>query len=265
MAIAIPLPARLLERIQGVEGAEEFISALRAFYADTDFHSFFLENKDYYSKVKQFYLKQIDDPNKYIAFLEKFSGSQADPPSYKVVLSTVFPHLNYGSMTTAGKHTIHYNTTSPGFIYGNHPSPIVSEGVPVYQKDGILTVLIHEFGHSVMNPLVDQFMGDFNKVAFLYDPISGFMQKNAYTSWKTCLYDHLTRALVAAFIEITDGKDNAERELINQSKNWKFIYIREIHQLLMAFLNGKTKFTKFADFFPTIVSHFLAYLPKTPK
>ena len=69
----------------------------------------------------------------------------------------------------------------------------------------LVAVIIHEFGHSFVNPVVDSIPPvDISKTERLFEPIKSAMEKQGYNTWKTCLYEHFVRAGEVVIAKLLD-------------------------------------------------------------
>lgn len=254
MELIEPLPSYLMEELGAPTVVDRLVDSVNTFYRDTDFGAFFQANRPYYDQILANTANEIPHPQRYIDFLEDFSGIR-EKQFYTIVLSTVFSHNNYGFAVTHNGTTINYNVTSPGFMYGEHPNPHVRDGIPYYQLYALEFILTHEFSHPYVNPLVAQYEQELLSVECLADPITDIMKKNAYgTTWNPV--EHMVRAITAVFFQQAYGEEVARQELQNQRDNWGFIYIDDIYQLYQHYLEHRETYATFADFFPVIVKHF---------
>ena len=90
----------------------------------------------------------------------------------------------------------------------------------------VLELSTHEFGHSFVNSAVDRIPATLiTDTQSLYEPISQTMSNQAYTTWKSCLYEHFVRAgeiIIAQNLGNTaDAQALKEHYIVNR----RFIYL----------------------------------------
>jgi len=154
----VKIPESLIESAGGEENLNKFISLLKDFVEKTDFKSFFNSHKDFYSLI----LKNIEfnfRDYQEISRLENYYG-------YKQKKYTVIINLlgsgNFGPRVITPSGLEIYCVMQPESKCGNIP------GFDSFQLFDDL--LWHEFSHSYVNPLVDNYQDEISKYSHLYDP-----------------------------------------------------------------------------------------------
>jgi hypothetical protein len=137
-------------------------------------------------------------------------------------------------------------------------------------------IVWHEFSHSFVNPITEQYKDEVNKYSKLYLPIIGndVSGSQLYFYWEYYVDENIVRAVVDKFdedlIEQESGKDVAEKLLsgtlfYNDIKQG-CIYVEGIYNLLGTYEQNRDKYPTFADFYPVILNYFseLSKLPLLP-
>ena len=92
---------------------------------------------------------------------------------------------------------------------------------------------IHEFGHSFVNPVIDQLpVGMIETSTNLYEPLRPSMEPQGYANWLSCVYEHFVRAGEVMIAQKMGSKADADRLLNSYIKERNFIYLPLILQEL---------------------------------
>jgi len=216
------------------------------------FENFWKENIDFYRRVKENAEKYID-LNKIINIIEDYFGLKKD--KYFVVLLTL-SKFSYG-------HSINGKEVY-AFI---QPTKISEEGLPEYRS---WDTIIHEFSHSFVNPLTDEFESKFkntdkllkcaeSKMKGLFSRLLSFLSKSireeAFRDWKTFVNEHVVTAIVLRIAEQLGYIDSnkLEKFLLFYEKRG-LVYIKPIYKTLLNY--DRVKYSSFREFYSKIVKVF---------
>lgn len=93
----------------------------------------------------------------------------------------------------------------------------------------LLELSIHEFGHSFVNPIMDQLPTYLiDQTNHLFPPIQSDRVQQGYSNWKSCLYEHFVRTgeiIIAQNLGRKTETDQLKSFYINTRK---FIYLPTI-------------------------------------
>jgi hypothetical protein len=118
----------------------------------------------------------------------------------------------------------------------------------------------HEFGHSFVNPVVDQMPEALViQTQKLFEPVSNDMTRQGYGQWKICLYEHFVRAGEVMIARKLGNTKDAEYLKKHYIEDRKFIYLPAILKELEAYTKSQTMSYKDA------VMQALEQLNKLPK
>jgi hypothetical protein len=116
----------------------------------------------------------------------------------------------------------------------------------------------HEFSHSFVNPLTEIHREQLGASENLFTSLSETMQDQAYTSWETCVNEHLVRVNVIRIISDVAGMGGymLENILLNQEKDRGFIYIQELNVLTKKYEENRNIYPAYSDFYTKILAFF---------
>jgi len=140
-----------------------------------------------------------------------------------------------------GNYGYYMKTNGSLVIYAMLGPQNVAGDVPVFGA-----ALFHEFAHSFVNPLTEEFMQEFKDPERLYKPIETQMENMAYGHWTAMINEHIIRAVEIKLTDRVEPLPNGERR--------GFIYIRPLYNLLSEY--NMTQYRSFREFYPEIVNLF---------
>jgi hypothetical protein len=136
-------------------------------------------------------------------------------------------------------------------------------GMPRFATSVIPTV-VHEFGHSHVNPLVNRRLADFERAGRkLFARSEQTMRRQAYGQWETVIYESLVRATVVRYRNAHDGPLAAMAEVLEQTSRG-FVWTGELSKLLDQYESDRKTYPYFEDFMPRIVEFFDEYTSRKP-
>ncbi len=227
LEIVVPFSEYLISRAGNASILEDFVKALRSFCIESNFDDFWQSHHDFYSDVEERASINIDLKGT-VQKLESYFKTQQH--EYHVVLAPVFLG-SYGPRVSANDSFNVYSVLSPMRI---------EENVPIFGG-----ALFHEFAHSFVNPITEEFQDEFIDPERLYEPIKTAMSAMAYDRWDTMINEHIIRAI--EIIVYNNTQDIAYQEQIG------FIYIRPLINCLSEY---NSSYESFRDFYPNIIKLF---------
>jgi hypothetical protein len=203
---------------------DKFASCISQFSLDSDFKRFYNSHNDFYKAVVD-KTAQILEGTDYVNDIETYYGMEKN--SYNVILSPLFGPVGYGPRI---------QSENGGYdIYSIQGTISIEDDIPVFGNIDIFKGMVyHEFSHSFVNPLTEEYRAELNKYKKLYDPISDTMKSMAYTNWETCVNEHIVRAVTARLILLNDGRDAYDAELAVQRAEG-FFYISQYRSFVRSF------------------------------
>jgi len=227
LEIVVPFSGYLISRAGNVKILEDFVNALRDFYVVSNFDGFWQSHHDFYNDVEERASRNIDLSGT-VQKLENYFGTQQH--EYHVILAPVF-WGNYGPRVKVNGSYDVFSVLCPMSI---------AENVPIF-----MGALFHEFAHSFVNPITEEFRGEFKDPERLYEPIEAVMSNMAYGNWETMINEHIIRAI--EIIVYNEPQEIANQEQIG------FIYIRPLINCLSKY---NSSYESFQEFYPNIVDFF---------
>ena len=126
---------------------------------------------------------------------------------------------------------------------------------PHFDKDYLeMDMILHEFGHSFVNPLTDKYVNQIENLKNKY--YNEKLQKNGknqgYSKWKYVFNEILLRSIV---INITRSKfgDEKANKLLEFEKSVGFDLVEKVSENLKTYENNRKKYKKFEEFYPTLL------------
>ena len=241
-----PYSSYLKGRGDGAKNLRNYRTALERFAGESDFSDFWKENEAFYRQfLAQFSHEVICDID-VVGLLESYFNMKQT--SFDVILCPLFGDSNYG-----------LRIPDPDGGLRTYALMAVSQtenGAMSLDQNRLLEVLLHEFGHSFVNPVVDLHSDLVVQSSDRYEPIRKKMTEQAYTSWNICVYEHFVRAAVIRLIETIRGPAAAEN-LIRYDERRYFGYIRPLVAKLREYeaLRDSTGIS-YADYVPELLKVF---------
>lgn len=214
--------AKFLSQFSSLEAAREFTNAFNNFYNEIDFGSFLQKYKPFYEAMIKEVSQSIPNEN-FITEMEHFYGKNVE--NYKLYPSLTMP---FSSGFAVG------NENTVGNIFGSFGKPKNIDNTSDLKLGfdnsiSLRTICLHEFGHSFVNPAIDQTDEKIiNSKQNLFDPIKDKMTEQGYNQWKICLYEHFDRANEVIITKLLGDDKKAEEILYDNVTNRSFVYLPKI-------------------------------------
>jgi hypothetical protein len=243
----------LVQRAGGLTNLGRFTAALRAFAEDTGFEAFFEDHADYYDRVADVYAGVIGDSD--AGMLESYFGLTRG--SYSI-LPAPLSFYGYGSRIAREDGTLDVYCTIMGSA-GLEPGE-VDHDTALFLRSFVW----HEFAHSFVNPLCEEYADRIDETMCLFIPIRRVMENQAYASWQICVREHLVRAAVIRLIEAEYGEQAAREELLCQERNG-FVYIEPLMAVYAEMEDAEGRGSDFESMFPRFLDAFDSILEEGPE
>lgn len=235
---------------------KKFISLLNKFYVTSRFQIFFEDHTINYRKAEESYRKAIlNDFN--MKWYAEFYG-KAPAEEFEII-------LGYGN--GGGNYGIKVNPE-----YG---APVVNAVVGVwdfddkgnerFDKNEFQPLLIHEFNHSFVNYILEQ--GHYrseleNAAGNIYRLVEEDMKSQAYGDWETMINESIVRAAVIRYMTDNGYPEKDIDEEIRIQKGRKFLWIKELSDLLGEYEKNRKTYPTLESFYPEIIIFFKEWEPK---
>lgn len=114
------------------------------------------------------------------------------------------------------------------------------------------SVTLHEFSHSIINPLTDK-LNIISEDDDLFDEIKNIMKKQAYSKNSSIMNEHIIRGVQARYQCKYDP--NGVEEYITALEKSGFIFIRSVVESLEYYENHRNIYPTFEVFYPNIIEN----------
>ncbi|AMC10297.1 hypothetical protein Lupro_03070 [Lutibacter profundi] len=221
----------------------KFKKELISFNQDSLFQAYLIEVKELNEKViKQ--VKQSKSIQYLPAYLEKYYGSELG--SYNLILSPLVHSGGFNSKFIAdGKIEVYAIIGPNGEI----------EHIPYFEKGYLeMDMILHEFGHSFVNPLTEKFQDEIATIKEKYytESLKKDGKTQAYGEWKYLFNELVIRAITIRIANKYFGTEKA-KELLNYEKSIGFSLVENIVEILKEYENNREKYSEFSAFYPILI------------
>lgn len=231
------------------ETAREFLDLARKFVVETKFDEFLERHKALYETGIQ-RMRKLLDKEAHLEWFDGFFGPRQDADF----------HLVLGLLNGGGSYGVHF--TDPNGreeLYSILGVWTVDfQGQPTFGR-GVVPTIVHEFTHSYTNPLVDRFADQLQRPGeILFPYVSDAMQRQAYSGWRTLMYESLNRACGLRYALATGGPAAMLKASLYESSRG-FYWVGELADVLGEYEKEPRQYANLAEFFPRVVAFFDNY------
>ena len=250
-----PLP-RHIDGRWSPGAARGFLAELRKFARDSRFMDFFAQHHTLY----QTSVERLEQVIKDARILEWFAGffGPGDGTDFIIALGLLNGGNCYGAGAQAGK--------TPGAadsfdeIYSVLGVWSVDEaGRPQFGEE-VCDIIVHEFAHSYINPLVDAHAPALAPAGKkLFSLVESRMRPQAYGTWQAVMYESLVRACEVSYLLAVSGPKAAERKTADNRMRG-FAWTGALAELFGEYEKNRAAYPTFDSFMPRIAEFFDAYV-----
>lgn len=237
----VPFPLHASSQIDTVT-VKIFIEKLNLFAEETKFWQFWEDNKNVYKKMQN-KIDHLLPYDTYIKKLEQFYGEY--DKQFVFILAPLFNGYGFGPQVINNRQKTAY------FITGFSK---MDKGKPYFSDDDLRMLIFHEFGHSFVNPICEEYRTELYKYEYLSEYIKSSFLSN-YTGWFAFCHEHIVRAGEGILLEKAGFKKEAEE---NYKKNMRlgFTLLPFFKEKLEYYDSHRNKYTSFKDYFPEMLKVF---------
>ncbi|WP_284244974.1 DUF4932 domain-containing protein [Thalassotalea insulae] len=221
---------------------KQFLVLVKQFAQEAQFAEFYQSEQGLYRELVNQSASQIKG-NSQIADLEVFYGT--DKRSYNIVLAPNFHDGGFGpSIFTrdGGEH-----------VYSvNGPTAMTKQRPDFGSSARTLELVNHEFSHSFLRTVFNEYKARINSSATLLAPIQQAMKKQGYGNWFSVLNEHVVRG-VTTYIAYQQGKEQGDKAL-QYEKSRSYIYIEQVLHSLNNYQQQRAKYSTFNEYFATLLA-----------
>ena len=230
------------------DNAENFTNLLRDFYRDAHFAAFFEAHRDLYS-ISQTRFEAVTARMDFNWFKAYYGTMPVG--TFHVIIGLNNGHGNYGP-----KLTLPDGREEPYAIIGCGQTD--SLGLPDF-TDEWLSLLVHEFTHSFVNPVVDKHYASFESAAEkVFAPVADQLRESAYGSASTMVCESLVRAGVILFMRDHGTDSAATRWSTIYQQLIGFVWMDALCDTLSAYHRQRDHYPTFDSYMPVIAAFYTA-------
>ena len=230
-----------------------FVEFLNKFYKDTRFHQFFEQHQAFYNEGVKSYETNV------MRFFHqdwysRFYGTES-VEQFRIIVGFTNGRQNYGpSRQLPGQSKEVFS------ICGYCLNP--NTGQPFWDA----SVLIHEFNHSFVNPLLDNpanaaMMKEVGQRLFQFSQPE--MQNQAYKEWETVINESIVRAAVYIYLcEYGLVSRGTTTLLFEEVWHKGFRWLPELVAALKNYAANRDQYKTLNDFYPEIARCLTEYITK---
>lgn len=218
---------------------DEFVARLNQFYADTHFHDFFEQHRAFYDEgVKK--MEPMMLPLFRQEWFAPFYGTDGTE-RFRIILSFTHGGNNNGVARQ---------------LKGQPREQFAICGYIANRKNFDATILVHEFSHPFVNPLLDNAANAamIEKAGRkLFQLTKYIMEEQAYDDWRIVINESIVRA--AVFVYLVDNKmvnDAVVQYLLNEMYLRGFRWMPELVVALREYSSKREQYKTLNDFYPEI-------------
>lgn len=234
----------LKNRLEGDQSIYQFINALEDFANEIGYEEYYKgHQKQYESFISQIVkpLESYDVPR----YLKDYYGVPIDN---KVFVVNILPFQTAHAYGSIVGNNIYSSISARRSCRNGNDITFVN---PNYEF-GFASTTLHEFSHSIINPLTDK-LGIISEEDDLFDEIKDIMQKQAYGRNFTIMNEHIIRGVQARYLYKYYPVD-VENYIVRLEK-MGFIFIRAVIESLEEYENNRSIYPTFENFYPRIVEN----------
>lgn len=227
-----------------------YLENARLFAVESNFINF-LDTQKEYKELAMGNLKEMLNRVQISQWYNQFFGYY--PDNFRLYLALQNGSCNYGYPVTYPGGKVEFVSVLGARFPDNN-------GIPTYPEDWFLPVIIHEFTHSYINPLIANNQDLLKELGEeLLSAQREKMNKHGYNVWNVILQEYIVRACTIKYLEQNIGKRQAKNN-INYDIKAGFTEITGLVKLFDDYENNREKFDNIEAFLPEIKKYFENYL-----
>jgi hypothetical protein len=220
------------------ETLAELIQKLKDFYNDSKFGTFYHEHRADYEESLHSIAVNFEKRD-YVKLIEDYFGERKD--NYVLIYSPINPG---------------------GFGIWIEAEGKISVYCIIGLAAGYIPFVLHEFGHTFVNPITDEYREKIDKYQDLFPPIRPNLP-SSYDRWWIVVNEHIIRAFTARVETMLDGEEAGERALQRELSDG-FKYIIPMYERLKEYETNRDKYPDFRSFYPRTIELFAELSSEKP-
>jgi uncharacterized protein DUF4932 len=222
------------------------LKAAREFARDSDFMAFFKDQQPFY-KAAVGNLRSTLQGSRLLPWFRNFFGYQAE--NYVIIIGLQNGSCNYGHSVTLPDGTREFVS----ILGARDPG---SDGAPRYPEGWFIPIIVHEFCHSYVNPIVDrnrEMLREAGQAVFPY--LKERMHDHGYNLWNVMINEFLVRGCTIRYLAAEKGGHSARRQIERDSEAG-FPGMRKLVALLVEYEDHRDIYPDLETFMPRIGEYF---------
>ena len=226
-----------------------FLELGRQFVKETDFLQFLEGHRSLFSTTES-RMKALMDKEGHLEWFNEYFGEKPQ------ATFTLAPALFNGGCCYGSHRRDGTGKESLYCILGVWKTG--TDGLPEFTTDMLETV-VHEFGHSYVNPIVDRHLAELQPAGnTLFRHVAAKMRSQAYGNSETMLRESLVRAGEVRYTFRYRGPE-AGRRAVAAQKSRGFLWMEELSDLLAQYEAQRQQYPTLDSFAPRLVAFFKTY------
>jgi hypothetical protein len=232
----------LMRRSGRGDNLEQYRKSIKQFAETSGFEEFWNTKISFYNQVLELTISNLPEIDMIKAIEEYFNETQE---SYNIIIAPAF-RGGYGLRIPGNNRQ--YN------IFACLSTDKMKNKTPYLGEKVLLYFVWHEFGHSFVNPVTEQYSDRVASLSKMFEPIKEKMARRAYGEWETVVKEHILRAAHIRLTELHLGYSKARAQKAAERRNG-FIYIEPLVEKLKEFEKQRDESNiTFSDFFPELLN-----------
>jgi hypothetical protein len=134
--------------------------------------------------------------------------------------------------------------------------PPDAAGIPRFQKGWVVPLIVHEFCHSYVNPVVNRHRDKLKAAGeIIYPHVESNMRRWGYNRWYVMIQEYLVRACVIRYLA-SEGDSRGKERRIRRDEEAGFEGIADVARLLIGYERNRERYPRLEYFIPEIVDFF---------
>ena len=232
----------LLKRSGEGNNLEQYRKSIKEFAKTSNFEDFWNSKIFFYNQILDMTIDDMGGKD-LVKIMEDYYNETKE--SYNITISPAF-RGGYGPKIP--------DENGKEKIYACLSTTNVKNEIPYLNNSELTGYVLHEFGHSFVNPLTEKYANRVTSVNKLFEPIKDVMSRQAYGRWDFCVNEHIVRAIVIRLYELHIDSLTA-KALLSDELSKRFIYIEPLLEKLKDFEKQRDeKNITFTDFYPELLN-----------
>jgi hypothetical protein len=240
MEVKIPFSEYLLARGRGEKYLSRMVEYFNEFAKDSNFMKFWEDHQPFYTE----YVNRIKGLLPYVEYarlMMEYYGEKRE--KFVFIAAPLFHGGGYGTQAkTASGDTVYY--------FGG--PQILDEGFPVYLPGMLKSLVFHEFGHSFVSPVINEFNSGLDK----YRAFSKHIHvDSAYGSWGLICEEHFVRMGETLLLRIAGFPEEGDRNM--KANIYRGLALLPfLLEKMDIYLQNRDRYPTFRSYFPELLKVF---------